>query len=119
VIWLNLAVRFAVELLGVAFVGYWGFNASDDTVTGAILGVGAIVVFAVVWGAFLAPNATRGLSRSQKNGIGTLVLLVAAGALALAGQPIVALVYAVVVSLNALVLWKLGDGVERTVKSVS
>ena len=48
-VWLNVAIRFVVELLGVGFVGYWGFKASDDTLTGALLGVGAVVVFAIVW----------------------------------------------------------------------
>ena len=40
--------------------------------------------------------------------IGTIVLLVAAGALALAGLPVIALVYAVVVVVNAVILWQLG-----------
>jgi hypothetical protein len=118
VVWLNVAIRFVVELLGVGFVGYWGFKASDDTLTGALLGVGAVVVFAIVWGAFLAPTATRGLSRTQKNVFGTLVLLVAAGALALAGQPTIALVYAVVVVVNGIVLWRLGDDVDRSVSEL-
>ena len=118
-VWLNLAIRFVVEMLGVAFVAYWGFSASDDTLTGAILGVGAVVVFAVIWGAFLAPKADRGLGRAQKNVIGTIVLLVAAGALALAGQPVIALVYAAVVVVNAVILWRLGDDVDRAVGSSS
>jgi len=115
VVWLNVAIRFVVELLGVVFVGYWGFSASDTVITGALLGVGAVIIFAVVWGAFLAPTAGRGLSRTQKNFFGTLVLLVAAGALALAGQATVALVYAVVVVVNAVILWRLGDDVDRSV----
>ena len=117
-IWLNLAVRLVVELLGVGFVGYWGFNASDDTLTAVILGVGAIVVFAVVWGLFIAPTANRGLSRTQKNVVGTIVLLIAACALALAGQPAIALVYAVVVVVNAVILWWLGDAVDRSLTGV-
>jgi hypothetical protein len=114
VVWSNVAIRFVVELLGVGFVGYWGFTASDDTLTDALLGIGAVIVFAVVWGLFIAPNATRGLDRAQKNVLGTIVLLVAAGALALAGQPVIALVYAVVVVVNAVVLWRLGDDVDRS-----
>ena len=114
-VWLNIAIRFVVELLGVAFVGYWGFNASADTLVGALLGVGAVIVFAVVWGAFLAPTASRGLSRTQKNVFGTLVLLVAAFALSIAGQPTLAQVYAVVVVVNAVILWRLSDDVDLSV----
>ena len=117
-VWLNLAVRLIVELLGVVFVGYWGLNASDDTATGLVLGIGAVVVFAVVWGLFLAPTANRGLSKGQKDVIGTIVLLVAAGALALAGQPLIAVVYAIVVLVNAVALWLLGDRVERSMSEL-
>jgi hypothetical protein len=113
---LNLAVRFLVELLAVGFVGYWGFTASDDLIIGAVLAIGAVALFAVVWGLFLAPNATRGLTRIQKDIVGTIVLLVAAGALALAGQPTVAVVYAVVVVVNAGILLVLGDQVDRSLQ---
>ena len=113
-VWLNLAIRFVVELLGVGFVGYWGLNASDDTLIGVILAIGVMVGFGFVWGLFLAPTATRGLSKVQKDVVGTGVLLVAAGALALAGQPMVALAYAIVVLVNAVVLWRLGGEVERS-----
>ncbi len=117
-VWLNLAVRLIVELLGVVFVGYWGLNASDDTATGLVLGIGAVIAFAVVWGLFLAPTATRGLNKGQKDVIGTIVLLVAAGAFALSGQPMVALIYAVVVLVNAIALRLLGDRVERSMSEL-
>jgi hypothetical protein len=117
-VWLNLAVRLIVELLGVVFVGYWGLNASDDTATGLVLGIGAVIAFAVGWGLFLAPTATRGLSKGQKDVIGTIVLLVAAGAFALGGQPMVALIYAVVVLVNAIALRLLGDRVERSMSEL-
>ena len=113
-VWLNLAIRFVVELLGLGFVGYWGLNASSDAIIGVVLALGAMIVFGVAWGLFLAPTARRGLSRVQKDVIGTVVLLVAAGALALAGQPTIALAYMIVVLVNAVVLWRLGDEVERS-----
>jgi hypothetical protein len=117
-VWLNLAVRLIVELLGVVFVGYWGLNAADDTVTRLVLGIGAVVVFAVVWGLFLAPTANRGLSKRQKDVIGTIVLLVAGGALAIAGQPLIAVAYAIVVLANAVALWLLGDRVDRSMSEL-
>ena len=113
----NLAVRFIVELLGLAFVGYCGFMTSGDTVVRVVLGIGAIAVFAVAWGLFLAPNATTGLTRVQKDTIGTIVLLVAAVALAAAGQPTAAVAYAAVVVANAGLLLLLADDVVRLTTS--
>ena len=114
----NLAVRFLVELVGVAFIGYWGFTASDNTFVRVLLGAGAVVVFVVIWGAFLAPNASSGLSTAQKNVLGTLVLLIAAGAFAAAGQPAAALVFAVVVLINAALLFVLGGAALESVAKI-
>lgn len=113
----NLAVRFFVELLGVGSVGYWGCTASDDTIIRLVVAIAAVAGFAVMWSLFLAPNARRGLTTVQKNGLGTIVLLISAGALALAGQPTAALAYAAVVIVNAAFLFLLRDAVARSVSS--
>ncbi len=113
----NLAVRFVVELLGVGFVGYWGLSASDETIIRLVLGIGAVAVFAVVWGLFLAPNAHSGLTTVQKDILGTVVLLISAGALVVAGQPTAGLVYAAVVIVNAGFLFLLRDDVARSLAS--
>lgn len=110
----NLALRFIVELLGVGFVGYRGLNASDDPLVRAALGIGAVAVFAVGWGLLLAPNADSGLTKAQKDIIGTIVLLIAAGALAVSGRPTIAIVYAAVVVANAGFLFLRGDDVARS-----
>jgi hypothetical protein len=110
----NLSVRFIVELVGVCSVGYWGFTASDDTVIRLALAIGGVAGFAVVWGLLLAPTARSGLTAVQKDVLGTIVLLMAAGALAMAGQPTAALIYAAVLLVNAGLLFALGDNVARS-----
>ena len=110
----NLAVRLIVELIGVGFVGYWGITASDNPIVRVLLGVGAVVVFIVIWGLFLAPMASRGLSKVQKDVLGTIALLVAAGAFAVAGQPTAALVFAAVVLINAGLLFVIGDAATKS-----
>jgi Protein of unknown function (DUF2568) len=110
----NLGLRFIVELLGVAFVGFWGFRAADHPVARVALSVGAMAVFVAVWGRFLAPAATSGLTKVQKDVAGTVVLLFAAGALAAAGQPATGLLYAGVVLLNAALLLVLGGDASRS-----
>ena len=112
----NLALRFIVELLGVGFVAYWAYNASPDGLLRIVFLVVAVLTFVGVWGLFLSPRSTSGLSRAQKNVLGTVVLLVAAGLLALAGQAGVALAFAVVVVINMVLLFALDDASERALR---
>ncbi len=112
----NVAARFVLELGGLACVAWWGATASDSVIVRVLLAVGGVAVFAVIWGRFLAPTASSGLDRRQKNIVGTLVLLVAAGTLAAAGQATLALVYAVLVVVNAGFILVLGDKVDRSLE---
>ena len=69
----------------------------------------AAAIFVVGWGVFLAPTVNSGLSDVQKNLIGGLVLLLAAAALAAAGQRTPALIYALAIIVNAVALFVLRD----------
>ena len=112
----NLAVRFIVELVGVGFVAFWAYNASTDGLLRIVFAAVAVLAFVGVWGVFLSPRSTSGLSRAQKNVLGTVVLLVAAGLLAVAGQPAVAFAFAVVVVINMVLLFVLDDASERALR---
>ncbi len=101
---LNLGIRFLVELLAVGFVGAWAYSLPEAPILRVALALAAAAIFILVWGAFLAPNAASGLTPMQKTGLGTVLLLVAAMALASAGQPIGALIFAVAVVANATYL---------------
>jgi hypothetical protein len=105
----NLAIRFLVELAALAAVGYWASNAIDAGGLRFVLAGIAVAAFIAGWGLFLAPSADSGLTKAQKDVIGTVVLLGAAGALALAGQPALAAGFAVIVAVNAALLFVLGD----------
>ena len=114
----NLALRFVVEVMGVGFVGYWGFSSASNPLGRVILGLVAIGLFVGLWGWVLAPTAASGLSRMQKNLLGTVVLLIAAAALALAGQPGAAAVYGLVVVGNLGLLVVLGDTMPGSVANL-
>lgn len=105
----NLAIRFLAELGALAAVGYWAFTATDTGGLRFVFAAVAIAVFVAAWGLVLAPKAESGLTRTEKDLIGTVVLLGAAGALALAGQPALALGFAALVSVNAVLLFVLGE----------
>jgi Protein of unknown function (DUF2568) len=103
-----ITVRFLVELAGVGAFAYWGLQAPIDGWARIALAIGAGLVFAVFWGRVVAPRATNRLTQQQRDVVGTAVLLLAAGALAIAGQPVLALAFAAIVVVDWLALVVLG-----------
>jgi Protein of unknown function (DUF2568) len=96
----NLVLRFVVELVGIGALAYWGFNATGDGIGRIALMIGAPLVLIVIWATVVAPKTANGLSQPQKDVIGTVLLLVAAGALAAVGQPAAAVAFGAVVLVN-------------------
>jgi hypothetical protein len=72
------------------------------------LGVGAPLVAIIIWGLFMAPKATFPLSMPIHTALFLVIFGAAAFALARAGQPTLALVFAVVSVLNyvAASIWR-------------
>lgn len=54
---MNLAVRFLLELCVLATVGYWGFKTGSGWFLKILLGIGAPLLIAIIWGTFGAPKA--------------------------------------------------------------
>ena len=96
----NLTLRFILELAGIAAFGIWGLAASSSPIVAVVAVAAAIVVWALV----VAPKTRNGLSQSQKDVVGTAILLVAAVALAAAGNPVAGVVFGLVVVVNAAIL---------------
>ena len=57
-VYANDGLRFVLELAALTALGYWGF-AEHEGVLQWLLGLGAPLLAAVVWGAFVAPKASR------------------------------------------------------------
>ena len=58
---INIGLRFLLELGILAIFGYWGINTGDNTLIKFLLGLGSPILFAIVWGTFLAPKSPRRL----------------------------------------------------------
>lgn len=58
---INVGIRFLLELCILAIFGYWGFKTGSQTLTRILLGVGSPILFAIIWGTFLAPKSTMRL----------------------------------------------------------
>ena len=104
---LNLALRFMVELAGICALAYWGWSTGAALPIRIALAVGAPLALIVVWALVVAPGADNPLPRDVRMLLGTGLLLVAAGALATAGRPALAGIFAVVVVANQVLLFVL------------
>jgi len=103
----NLALRFLLELAGLAALGFSGFQLFDGPARWAAA-FAAPATLALVWMFVVAPRASNGLPSSVRELVGSALLLAAAGVLALAGQPRVGLVFAALVVANTVLLTVLG-----------
>ena len=112
-----LAIRFFVELLGIVAVAYWGWQTGPEGIGRIALAVGAAVALIVVWAFVVAPKADNPLSQQARDIIGTGLLLVAAAGLAVAGQPQIAIVFAVVIVVDWLALVVIAPDAYRALRS--
>lgn len=104
---LNLVFRFALELLALVALVLWGTSLSDDLAAQLIVGLGAPALVMVMWGAFVAPKASRRLPDPPRLVIEGVIFALAALAFGLTVGPIVALMFglAVVISLALMFFW--------------
>ena len=105
----NLALRFLLELCALAALGYWGFKTGGALIAKIGLGIGAPLVAAVVWGVFVSPQAPV-----QLPGVLVLILQVlvfgsAAAGLVATGHRTLAVVFAVIVVINAILMYVWGQ----------
>lgn len=55
-----LAIRFGLELGALLALGYWGFTTGEGPIAETVLGLGAPLLAAVIWGLFVSPRAKLG-----------------------------------------------------------
>jgi phosphotransferase system glucose/maltose/N-acetylglucosamine-specific IIC component len=102
----NLAVKFVLELLALAAFAYWGATL-DGVVVAVIVGIAAPASVAVLWGLFAAPRASRRLPTRARVPFELSVFTLATAALVAVGWTPIAIAFAAVVGLNAVLLGRL------------
>jgi hypothetical protein len=106
----NLTVRFILELCGLAALAYGGFTVGQGTVMKLALGLGLPLMFGFVWGRYRVPNdpgpATVAISGRLRLLIEVATWAAAAIALLAAGQPTLALIFALAVMINNVMMAK-------------
>ena len=105
---INLALAFLLELCMLVALGYWGFHTGQSTLPRFALGLGAPLLTAIFWGLFMAPKAVRPVCTPLHLVFVVIIFGLAALALAAAGLPVLAWIFAVVSFLNQVLLrvWK-------------
>jgi Protein of unknown function (DUF2568) len=96
----NDALAFLLELAALAALAYWGFRTGPGVPAKFVLGLGAPLLAAFVWGLFAAPRARFRVPLAVVLAVKALVFGAAALALAASGHPALAVVYAIVVLAN-------------------
>jgi hypothetical protein len=106
--YLNLSIRFLLELCLLAAVGYWGFSTHSSWLWKLVAGFGGPVVLAVIWGLFMAPKSSHALIGLPHMVIEFLLLALGAAALFAAHKSGLGWVYTafLVVSTILMVIWK-------------
>lgn len=101
-----LALRFLLEIAGVAALAWWGITVGSDDVSRILLAVVAGGGLIVVWALLVAPKARNPLSPLTRWLLGTVLLMLAAVALWSAGAQEAALVFGALVAVDtAVLLW--------------
>jgi hypothetical protein len=90
--WLVHGVRFACEIAAIVAFVWWGWP---------VLGIVAGAVVMVIWGAFVAPKATRRLADPARALLELVIFGAATAAFVSVGQTLVAIVFAVAAAASA------------------
>lgn len=91
-----LTVRFLVELATLAALAVAGASASAGLGWRIVLAIGGPGLLALIWGLVMAPRARRRLADPARLIVEIMLFLAAAAALALVGDAVAAVVYAVI-----------------------
>ena len=106
---INLGVRFLLELCLLAAVGFWGFKTGSGWLPKILLGIGAPVLIAAIWGMFVAPKATYHLYGVMLLGLEAVLFGLGVAALYLTGKHSLAWGFAFIVILNRVLMFIWGQ----------
>ena len=104
----NMGIRFLLELCIMIILGYWGFKTGGQTLTKVLLGLGSPLLFALVWGVFLAPKSTMRLHEPWLFLVEIILFGLASWALYSTGRANLTVAFASIYVLNKILmlLWK-------------
>ena len=99
----NDILRFFLELFAFVSLGVWGFLAFPLPWPGVLVGIGAPLLAILVWALFVSPKAVFRIDAFGKAIVEIAVFSAAAIGWWTLGQPIVAVVLAVVAAVSGII----------------
>ena len=92
----------------LAAVAYWGFSEFDGAVS-VVVGLGAPLLIAVIWGTFMSPKASRPVRDPVRIALEVVLFGAAVAALAAAERTTLAIVFGALVALHLGLTFPLGQ----------
>ena len=108
----NDVLRFFLELAALAALAYWGFSEFGG-VAQWVLGLGAPVWAAIVWGRFMSPKASHPTIDPVRLLIEIAVFGAGVAALLAAHAPVLAVIFAVLAGLHLALTFALAQRPSR------
>ncbi len=104
----NDVLRFVLELAALAALAYWGFSEFDG-VAQWLIGLGAPLLVAVVWGTFMSPKASHPVVDPVRFLIEFAVFGSGVAAMFAADVPVLGVVFALLAGLHLALTFALGQ----------
>jgi hypothetical protein len=98
----NDLLRFFLELFAFVSLGIWGFLAFPLPWPGVLVGIGAPLLAILVWALFVSPKAVFRIDVFGKALVEIAVFSAAAIGWWMLGQPVVAIVFAIVAAVSGI-----------------
>ena len=102
---LNLLLRFLLEIVTLAIIGYWGLQQGNSYLTKILFCVGLLVLTISIWAAFGAPHAPLALKGISRLTLEFVIFGIAAVILWTTLKPTMAVVFVIVVSINRVLIY--------------
>jgi Protein of unknown function (DUF2568) len=99
----NDVLRFILELFAFVTLGIWGFTAFPLPWPGVLIGLGAPALAVLLWALFRSPKAVFHIDPFGQALVEIAVFSAAAIAWWMMGQPVVAVVFAVVAAASGII----------------
>ena len=106
---LNLAFRFALEMLVLLALFLFGLGASDDLLIALPVAIGLMAIVMAIWGLFVSPQASHRLPDPSRLGLELAIFFIAVLAFGFAVGWIVAVLFGLAVLTSLALMFMLGQ----------